>query len=89
MKADGYKKSWRLARLLADEFWKRWTREYLPLLQLRQNWFLPRRNFKVGDRNFKVGDLVLLTDENIKRGSWPKGLIEQCSPNARGVVRNV
>ena len=82
VKADGYKKSWRLAQLLADEFWKRWTREYLPLLQLRQKWFLPRRNFK-------VGDLVLLIDENTKRGNWPKGLIEQCFPDASGVVRRV
>ena len=30
MKANEYKKSWRLAQLLADEFWKRWTREYWP-----------------------------------------------------------
>ena len=82
VKADGYKKSWRLVQLMADEFWKRWTREYLPLLQLRQKWLQPRRNFK-------VGDLVLLVDENTKRGSWPKGLIEQCFPDENGVARRV
>lgn len=36
------------SQYLADQFWKRWLREYVPLLQVRQRWTVPRGNFKVG-----------------------------------------
>ena len=29
--------------------WKRWVREYLPILKIRRRWNLKSRNFKVGD----------------------------------------
>ena len=32
------RKRWRQIQYLADVFWKRWTREYLPLVQLRTKW---------------------------------------------------
>ena len=69
-KADGYRKSWRLIGLLADRFWSRWLKEYLPLLQQRQRWL-------VESRNFQVGDVVLVIGEKSNRGQWPKGLIEE------------
>ena len=82
VKADGYRKSWRLVQLLSDKFWARWIREYLPILQTRQKWLKPQRNLK-------VGDLVLMLDENSKRGHWPKGLVDQCFPDANGIIRRV
>ena len=33
---DKYGKRWRHAQCLADAFWKRWLRDYLPALQRRQ-----------------------------------------------------
>ena len=53
---DKYGKCWRQAQCLADSFWKRWMKEYLPALQARQKWCVPCRNFT-------VGDLVLVADE--------------------------
>ena len=47
--ADGYRKSWRLVGLKADQFWSRWVKEYLPLLQHREKWLVPKRNLRVGD----------------------------------------
>ena len=44
-----YSKCWRQAQCLADSFWKRWIKEYLPELQARQKWCVPRRNFIIGD----------------------------------------
>lgn len=44
-----YNKRWKQAQYLTSIFWKRWTREYLPLLQERQKWLRPRRNLSPGD----------------------------------------
>ena len=38
---DKYSKSWRQSQCLADSFWKRWMKEYLPALQARQKWCIP------------------------------------------------
>ena len=57
-------------------------KEYLPALQARQKWCVPRRNFT-------VGDLVLVADEKTPRGRWPMGLIEEVFPDSNGHVRSV
>lgn len=45
IKEDLYcRKRWRRVQHLADEFWSRWTREYLPTLQKRQKWSKPQAN---------------------------------------------
>ena len=79
---DQYKARWKHVHLLANEFWQRWTKEYLQTLQERQKWLHPKPNFK-------VGDLVLVTEKNVPRGQWPKGLIEQTFPDSEGKVRQV
>ena len=77
-----YRKRWKQSQYLANVFWKRWIKEYLPILQERQKWLRPRRNLQ-------VGDLVLVVQENIPRGHWPKGLIEEVVPDKYGHVRQV
>lgn len=80
--ADGFKKSWRKVQRLADCFWKRWVREYIPLLQERQKWLSQKQNFA-------AGDLVLIVNEDIKhRGHWPKAIIEEVFKDKYGVVRS-
>ena len=54
------------AQYLADIFWNRWLREYLPTLQARQKWMTHKRNLK-------AGDLVLIVDERVPRGMWRLG----------------
>ena len=44
-----YSKQWRQAQCLANSFWKRWMKEYLPTLQSRQKWTSQRRNLAIGD----------------------------------------
>ena len=47
---DNYsRRRWRQIQYLADQFWKRWSREYIPLLQKRRKWNNSRRNVAVGD----------------------------------------
>ena len=56
VKTDNYvRMRWRQVQYLADLFWHRWTKEYLPLLQERSKW-------KKSQRNLKIGDLVLIVD---------------------------
>ena len=82
-KVDGFGiRAWRQAQYLADRFWQRWLKEYLPLLQLRQRWTVPRRNLK-------VGDLVLVLDESVPRGQWPMGRVIKVYPDKAGWVRQV
>ena len=41
-KHDNYcRRWWRQVQYLANVFWKRWTREYLPILQVRQKLHMP------------------------------------------------
>jgi transposase InsO family protein len=79
---DRYNRRWRQAQLLANTFWKRWIREYLPTLQRRQKWLKPRRNLS-------VKDLVLMVDKDFPRGRWPMAVVEEVFPDNRGIVRHV
>ncbi|KAK3752434.1 hypothetical protein QZH41_003515 [Actinostola sp. cb2023] len=83
-KHDNYtRRRWRQVQYLADVFWKRWIREYLPSLQERQKW---NKEY----RNFQVNDIVLVLDENSPRCSWPLGRILEVYNNRRdGLVRSV
>ncbi|KAL7726352.1 hypothetical protein ACLKA6_001569 [Drosophila palustris] len=62
-------KGFRVASQLADQFWKRWLREYLPTLTRRTKWFQPSPD------PIAVDDIVVVVDENSKRNSWPKGVV--------------
>ena len=73
---------WKQAQTIADMFWTRWIKEYIPTLQERQKWLYPKRNLA-------VGDLVLIVDESLPRGRWPLGLVEEVFPDAKGNVRRV
>ena len=79
---DAYsKRRWRQVQYLSNIFWKRWTAEYLPLLQRRQRWLQP-------ERNLAVGDIVLVIDNSAPRNSWPMGRVEKINVGSRGLVRS-
>ena len=67
-RGDLYQKRWRQVQYLASIFWKRWVKEYLPLLHTRQKWHDV-------EANLKVGELVLVVNENMSRGLWPLGRV--------------
>ena len=76
------RRRWRQIQYLSDIFWKRWSREYLPLLQSCQKWPFPRRNLP-------VGDVVLVATENTPRNCWPLGRIQDVFPDKKGLVCKV
>ena len=82
-KSDVYGiRRWRQVQYLADQFWRRWLREYLPMLQVRQKWCTPRRNLQ-------KGDLVLVVEIDAPRAKWPLGIVVQTYPDKAAWVRQV
>ena len=78
VKGDMYSRQrWRQVQYLADVFWRRWLREYLPALQERQKW-------RSGSRNLMQNDVVLVVDEGVPRSSWPLGRIIEVYPQQVG-----
>ena len=76
------RKQWRKVQYLADQFWRRWRREYLSTLQARQKWNKPQRDFS-------PGDIVLIVDEKAVRTEWPLGKVLKTFPSADHRVRSV
>ncbi|XP_063376819.1 uncharacterized protein LOC134664161 [Cydia fagiglandana] len=76
------RKQWRTSQRLADIYWQRWVREYLPEL-------LPRRKWNHEQTPLKVGDLVLVVDPGAPRNVWPKAVVQQVFPGRDGRIRLV
>ncbi|CAK1603493.1 unnamed protein product [Parnassius mnemosyne] len=76
------KRHWRRSQILADMFWQRWVREYLPELQ-------NRREAHGRGPDLQVGDPVLIADSQLPRNTWPRGRIEAVFPGADGQIRTV
>ena len=73
---------WRRVQFLANQFWTRWRREFLPTLQERQKWLNKRPNLQ-------PGDVVAVIDDAEPRPRWPLGRIVEVYPGADGLVRKV
>ncbi|GBP03416.1 hypothetical protein EVAR_71358_1 [Eumeta japonica] len=52
----------------ADQFWRRWLKDYVPVISRRTKWFtkLPP---------IKIGDIVVSVDPDLPRNCWPKGKV--------------
>lgn len=82
-KADLYiKRRWRQVQYIAELFWKRWTSEYLLVMQERQKWTRPKRGFS-------EGDIVIIADATAPRGSWLMGRVLSTTADSRGLIRSV
>ena len=82
-KDDVYvRRRWKVVQYIANLFWTRWVKEYLPLLQERQRWTHTKRNLA-------VGDIVLVAEANAPRGSWLLGRVLEARADSKGHVRSV
>lgn len=63
------RRSWLNSQRLADLFWRRWLKEYLPVITRRTKW--TRR-----EKPIEVGDLVVIFEEG-QRGTWRRGRVER------------
>ena len=82
-KPDLYcQKRWIRIQHVINEFWSRWRKEFLQLLQERKKW-------QDKKRNFQSGDIVLLRDGDFMRNKWPMAKIVQTFKDDNGDVGSV
>ena len=67
------------SQVLANFFWRRFTKEYLPSLTERKKW-------KEKKQSLKDGDVVLVAEPNQPRGVWPLSRIVSTYPGRDGLV---
>ena len=77
-----YRRRWRHVQFVADEFWRRWIKEYLPSLHFRQKW-------NEAKPNLNVGDVVIIQDDRLPRSCWPLGRVVETFVGKDGLVRSV
>ncbi|KAJ8359096.1 hypothetical protein SKAU_G00156210 [Synaphobranchus kaupii] len=75
------RRRWRHSQILADQFWSRFIREYLPGLQTRQKWHstLPELMDKA---------VVMLVDPQLPRALWPIGHVIKIHRSDDGCIRS-
>ena len=73
---------WRRVQYLANQFWQRWRREFLPPLQERRKWHHP-------EPNIERDDVVVIVDDDAPRNRWPLGRVVDTYASADGLVRSV
>ena len=80
--ADALRRRWKHVQHLADQFWRKWLKLYLPELQRRSKWFDVTNNLA-------IGDLVMLMDEMTPRSLWPLALVSGVTSGRDGLIRSV
>ena len=79
-KEDVYiRKRWKRVQYLAEQFWSRWRKKYLSLLNKRQKWCTPRRNIQ-------LGDIVIIHDKGSLRSKWPLAKVIEVTKGRDGLV---
>lgn len=71
---------WQKVCYMQQQFWKRWSTEYLTLLQQRTKW-------QAKTNNISIGAMVLLKDENQPPLKWQLGRVTDIIKGQDGVVR--
>ena len=74
------RKRWRRVQELIGHFWKRWMREWLPMINIGSKWWEKRPDLK-------AGDVVLAISADQPRGHWPLGRVLEVFPGKDGHVR--
>lgn len=73
---------WRLTQKLVQDFWKRWSTEYLARLQQRPKWTKETETIK-------IDELVLVRSENTQPSKWALARVTEVHPGPDGKVRVV
>lgn len=79
--AGTLRQRWQAAQNMADHFWRRWTREYLPRLSTRTKW-------KQEGGDLQEGGIVIIADEEHPRNVWLRGRILSVVRGPDGRVRS-
>lgn len=74
------RRRWLRVQQLIKEFWQRWLREFLPMLNTRKKWTKEKKDLT-------IGEVVLCLEPGLPRGKWPLGRVEQIHVGPDGHVR--
>lgn len=74
---------YQLVQQLYQQFWTRWSREYLAKMQQRTKWY------KTFNSPLKVGSLVIMIEDNQPPLHWPMARVLELHPGADNIVRVV
>ena len=77
--ADAY--TWKKAQVLADNFWFRFIKDYLPTLQRRTKW-------TKNSEDLNPGDFVWILEDFTARGIWPVGRVKSVTRGTDNVARS-
>lgn len=75
-------KRWKIVSKIRQQFWERWSSEYLHTLQQKGKW-LEKKD------NIKLGTLVLLKDDNLPSLQWKLARVIEAIKGKDGLVRVV
>lgn len=84
--AEKLTEKWKKGQKLLNQFWKIWTNDYLVSLRERYQTTLKSCRVQYPD-TAGVGDVVLVKDE-LPRGTWKMGRIEELITSGDGQVRS-
>ena len=73
---------WQLLRQMLENFWFRWSSEYLQRFQSISKW-------KQETDPIKIGSLVLIKDERYPPAKWPLGRVIEVHPGPDNLIRVV
>ena len=80
--ADSYRHRWKFVHHLANQFWSRFIKEYLPELQRRCKWTKERDSVR-------SGELVMVRENGVPRHLWPLAIVTKVFPGRDNRVRSV
>ncbi|XP_026744319.1 uncharacterized protein LOC113505711 [Trichoplusia ni] len=78
----GTLKRWQYLQRLTQDFWRRWSQEYLTTMVHRYKW-------SQREPEPKIGDIVIVKEDNLPPGKWLLGKILMKHPGTDGITRVV
>ncbi|KAM9825435.1 uncharacterized protein ACBT44_006125 isoform 1-T1 [Syngnathus typhle] len=75
------RRRWRHSQVLADQFWSRFIRDYLPGLQTRQKW-------QASPPDLLEKSVVMITEPQLPRAMWPIGHVTKIHRSDDGHIRS-
>lgn len=76
------KTRWQLTEHMHQQFWKKWSSDYLQQLQSRHKWNTPKKSLC-------IDDIVLIKEDNMPPSKWALGRVTELHPGKDGYVRVV
>ncbi|UYV81289.1 hypothetical protein LAZ67_20000671 [Cordylochernes scorpioides] len=74
------REQWKRAQQLTNEYWIKWTRDYIPKLMTRTKWHHQTESIR-------TGDLVFLAEELHPKNMWMRGFVSDVHFGPDGQVR--